>query len=277
MITLIEGRIGSGKTYFAVQDVLNKYYRYDNDKVQWVLNCELDIEIYTNIEGFWVAKDLDEVIKKAGGLEAFFSESYQKKFTKLKKHVYVIDEAQKSSLFHKKFYNTDVFYVFEFSRHLGIDFVLITQDLWKLSPGLVNLPEIHIKAQRRSMSLFKNIFIYMYMSDKDILKKKYFRLDPRIFAAYRSQRVCEIMNIKIFSRRFVVMILILVVILSCSFYAFIKCFRLLFSGDKVVAVSKTEEKIVAKKYVGVVGDYIFYQEGFRLIKEKVVPALPVVP
>ena len=35
MVTLIEGRIGSGKTYFAVREVLYSYYRFDMDKVHW--------------------------------------------------------------------------------------------------------------------------------------------------------------------------------------------------------------------------------------------------
>ena len=65
--------------------------------------------------------------------------------------------------------------MFEYSRHFGIDFILITQDIWKLSPGLMGLPEIHIKVQRRSLSIFKNSFTYMYMSEKDILRKKDFK------------------------------------------------------------------------------------------------------
>lgn len=271
MITLIEGRIGSGKSYFAVRDVLLKYYRFDTDKVHWVMRDDIaDVVVYTNIDGFWVANDLDTAVKKAGGLEVFFTESYQKKFTRLKKHVYIIDEAQRASLFHKKFYNADVFFVFEYSRHLGIDFILITQDLYKLSPGLINLPEIHIKVQRRSMVVFRNSFVYMYMSDKDVLMKKFIKADPRIFAAYRSQRASEFMSVKSFSRRYLVIVLLLIMVACGGFYTFIKSFSWLFyksSNDKIVSVSP---KVVTRKLVGVVGGYGYYSELGHVIKEKII-------
>ncbi|MEK6553541.1 MAG: zonular occludens toxin domain-containing protein [Bacteroidota bacterium] len=273
MVTLIEGRIGSGKTYFAVREVLYSYYRFDMDKVHWVLRDDIDeVAIYSNVDGFWAANSLDDAIKVAGGLDTFFSESYQKKFTKLKRHVYVIDEAQKSSLFHRKFYNPDVFYVFEYSRHFGIDFILITQDIWKLSPGLMGLPEIHIKVQRRSLSIFKNSFTYMYMSEKDILRKKTLRKDPRVFAAYRSQRVLVKDVMKSFTRRYIAIIAMLFVVIGCSFFYFIHSFG---PGSlnnvpvkkSVVIVDKPVERVVC----AVVGDYVYYRQSGKVVKEKKSP------
>ena len=268
MITLIEGRIGSGKSYFAVRDILYQYFTLDLDKVQWIPRSDIDVEIYSNVDGFWVVKSLDEEIKKAGGLEIFFSESYQKKFTKLKRHVYVIDEAQKSTLFHKKFYNAEVFYVFEFSRHLGIDFFLITQDLWKLSPGLVNLPEIHIKVQRRSLAVFRNSFTYMYMSDRDVLKKMSLKKDPRVFAAYRSQRVAVRDTLKSFSRRYILIFGLLFCSVAGGFYMFTKSFfwTMERSSKNKKVVNHVEK--VEKKMLAVVGDYVFYNVGGKVLKEK---------
>ena len=101
----------------------------------------------------------------------YFFQSHTEKFTKLKRHVYVIDEAQKSSLFHK-FYNPDVFYVFEYSRHFGIDFILITQDIWKLSPGLIGLLKF-ISGTKTFSFYIQEFFTYMYMSEKDILRKNF--------------------------------------------------------------------------------------------------------
>src|SRR3989304_1706626 len=202
MITLIEGRIGSGKSYFAVRDILYQYFTFELDKVQWIPRSDIDVEIYSNVDGFWVVKSLDEEIKKAGGLEIFFSESYQKKFTKLKRHVYVIDEAQKSTLFHKKFYNAEVFYVFEFSRHLGIDFFLITQDLWKLSPGYILIFGL----------LFCSVAGGFYMFTKSFF-----------WTMERSSKNKKVVN----------------------------------------HVEKVEKKMLA-----VVGDYVFYNVGGKVLKEK---------
>lgn len=274
MITLIEGRIGSGKSYFAVRDTLLKYYRFDEEKVQWVLRDDIqEVAVYTNIDGFFVAESLDDAVKKAGGLEIFFTESYQKKFTKLKRHVYVIDEAQKSSLFHRKFYNPDVFYVFEYSRHFGIDFILITQDIWKLSPGLRSLSEIHIKVQRRSLSLFKNSFIYMYMCDREVIKRKSLKADSRIFAAYRSQRVNAPSSVGSFSRRYVYIFVFLCVLVGGSFYYFINSFGPGSLNNAPVKKSAvvTADKPVERVVCAVVGDYVYYRQSGKVVKEKKSP------
>lgn len=272
MVTLIEGRIGSGKSYFAVREVLYNYYRFDNDKVRWVLRDDIDeVSIYSNVDGFWVANSLDDVIKSAGGMEIFFTPAYQKKFTKSKRHVYVIDEAQKSSLFHRKFYNTDVFELFEFSRHYGLEFFLITQDIWKMSPGLVGLPEIHIKVQRRSLSLFKNSFCYMYMSEKDIVKKKTLRKDPRVFMAYRSQRVLRRDFPKSFTRRYVMIILFLFMIVGGSFYYFINSFGHNSLANMPAKAAKVVDKPVERVVCAVVGDYVYYRQSGKVVKEKKSP------
>ncbi len=275
MVTLIEGRIGSGKSYFAVREILYTYYRFDEDKVRWVLreDLEQEVSIYTNIDGFFAAGYLEDAIKAAGGLENFMSDSYQRKFTKFKRHVYVFDEAQKSSLFHKKYYNPDVSYIFEYSRHYGLDIFLITQDIWKLSPSLVGLPEIHIKVQRRSLSLYKNSFVYMYMSDKDIVRKKTLRIDQRVFMAYRSQRVLSKDTVKSFSRRYAMIFTLLFCCVVGSFYLFTKSFfwtmenkggNQKVSGKDIII----PEKVVARRVVAVVGDYVFYNQAGTVIREK---------
>ncbi len=268
MITLIEGRIGSGKSYFAVREILYNYFTFDDDKVRWVPRDDLEVEIYTNIDGFWVTKNLNDVVKAAGGVDCFFTESYQKKFAKLKKHIYVIDEAQKSTWFHRKYFNQEVFDLFDYSRHYGLDIFLITQDIWKMSPGLVGLPEIHIKVQRRSLAVFRNSFTYMYMSDKDILKKMSLKKDPRVFFAYRSQRVAVRDAVKSFSRRYIMIFGLLFCCVAGAFYMFTKSF--FWTMEKKVKHSKvvSSEKVVVKKVVAVVGDYVFYNDAGKIIKEK---------
>lgn len=268
MITIIEGKLGSGKTYFVVRELLYQYYKFDNEKVKWVHKEGVeDVSIYTNIDGFHVANSLDDAIKNAGGLEKFFSENYQKQFTKFRKHIYVIDEAQKEQFFHKKFYNNAVFYVFEYARHFGIEFYLITQDIWKLSPGVMNLSEYHIKVQRRSFLVSKKCFVYLYMSDKDILMKKKVRKDSRVFSAYRSQRVLWQNNVRSFSRRYVFVFGFLLLVIVCAFVYFIKSFNL-GSDNKVKDVIVDKRIIEDKKFVGVVGGYVYFNKDGKLIKEK---------
>lgn len=264
MITLIEGRVGSGKSYYAVREILYNYYKWDDEKVQWIPRDDIDVSIYTNIDGFYLAGDLNEAIKKAGGLESFFSDSYQRKFTRMKRHVYVIDEAQKSSLFHKKYYDADVFYVFEYHRHYGLDIFLLTQDIYKLSPGLSGLPEVHIKVQRRSFVLGSG-FVYMYMSDRDILKKKRLSKDPRVFRAYRSQRVLQIQKVSSFSKRYAALFILAFISAVGGFVFFLKTFSLRKpSAPKSEQVAIVKDVAVRKK-VARVGNKLFYKGSNGLV------------
>ena len=90
MVTLIEGRIGSGKTYFAVREVLYSYYRFDMDKVHWVLRDDIDeVAIYSNVDGFWAANSLDDAIKVAGGLDTFFFRVISEKIYKVEKDMFM--------------------------------------------------------------------------------------------------------------------------------------------------------------------------------------------
>jgi len=184
MITLVEGTIGSGKTYFVVYELINKYFKWDDEKVKFVRRDDLQsFEIFTNIDGFHACCDLKQAIENFGGLESFFNIEFQKKITNEKRHIYVIDEAQ--IFFPRKFYNTSVFNFFQYSRHMGIDVYLITQDVQSLSRELQTLNEYHIKVSKRSFS-FMGEFRYMYMSGYDVLKRKVLKADKRVFSQYRS-------------------------------------------------------------------------------------------
>ena len=182
MITLVEGVIGSGKTYFVVFELLRKYFRWDENEVRYIPLSD-DVEIYTNIDGFVHGKSLTMVLSSVGGVENFFTVPVQEKLTNSKRHVYVIDEAQ--MYFGRKFYNKPVFDFFQWSRHFGIDMYLITQDVYSLVRELQNLNEHHIKVVRRSYSMLGE-FRYNFMSGYDVIKRKTLRADPKVFKQFRS-------------------------------------------------------------------------------------------
>lgn len=177
MITLVEGTIGSGKTYFVVSELIRRFFVWDNVEVTFK-KFDDDFEIYTNIDGFRHGLDLKNAIDNVGGIESFFSIEFQRQLTNLKKHIYVIDEAQ--IYFPRKYYNVKVFNFFQYSRHMGIDVYLITQDIYSLARELQTLNEYHIKVVRRSFS-FLGEFRYNYMSGYDVLKRKTLKSDKRVF------------------------------------------------------------------------------------------------
>lgn len=182
MITLVEGAIGSGKTYFVVSELLRLYFRWDDVNVQFV-QADDNVVIYTNVDCFRYGNELSEEIEKAGGVANFFTKDYQREKACLKKIVYVIDECQE--YFDRKFYNKNVFNCFQSSRRVGIDVYLITQDIYSVAREISTLCEHHIKVSRRSFSLMGE-FRYQYMSGNEVFKRKVLRSDKRVFAQYRS-------------------------------------------------------------------------------------------
>ncbi len=221
MITLVEGNIGSGKTYFVVNEVLKKYFRFSETELKWIPRDDIEFSLYSNIEGFHVAKDLNEVIKEAGGLEKFFTADFQKKFTRLHKHVYVIDEVQQPGFFHRKFYNPDVFFFFQYHRHFGVDIYMITQDVNSVARDLQALPEYHIRAVRRSYAFAKE-FRYNYMVGNDIFRRRTFKRDLRVFSAFKSSCVNSSHEIVPFARKYFIYISFFVCVVIGGFYGLLK-------------------------------------------------------
>ncbi len=205
MITLVEGNIGSGKTYFVVHQILNRYYKFCETEIRWIPRPDMEFTLYSNVDGFHIAKDLDEAIRKAGGVSKFFNAEYQQEFARLNKHIYVIDEVQKPEFFHRKFYDPKVFYFFQYHRHFGVDIYLITQDVYSVARELQTLPEYRINAVRRSYAYAKE-FRYHYMCGKDIFRRRTLRIDLKVFSAYRSSTVDSSHNVSFFSRKYYIYI-----------------------------------------------------------------------
>lgn len=182
MITLVEGAIGSGKTYYVVSEILRKHFTWSDVDVLYKQTDE-NVLIYTNIDNFLYGEDLVLLIEKYGGIEKLFTKDVQRELASLKKIVYVIDECQE--YFDRKFYNKPVFNLFQSSRRIGIDVYLITQDVYSVAREIHTLAEHHVKVVRRSYSFFGE-FRYHFMSGNEVFKRKVLKPDKKIFAQYRS-------------------------------------------------------------------------------------------
>jgi len=184
MIRLITGLPGSGKTYFAVHEIVKLNYSFDKEFYRFTPKS--DLVIFSNIEGLKLdCILLDPYLQRRSlSIEQFFTVDFQTKIVeKYKKVVYLIDEAQK--YFPKKFYNTDVFFFFQYHRHLGIDLYLITQNSVLLPTAITSLVEYEIRAVRQT-NRFKNVFRYHFVSSGEIIAKKTLRFDPLIASLYVS-------------------------------------------------------------------------------------------
>ncbi|GAX61627.1 hypothetical protein SCALIN_C27_0021 [Candidatus Scalindua japonica] len=225
-IRLIQGKIGSGKTYYAVNHVLKSYYTWSDELDSWVPKAkDIDVRVYTNIKNMKLGEDLDKFISDAGGLSTFFNNKYQETFCMNSNVIYIIDEAQSGNYFHRKFYDVNVFLFFQMHRHLGCDIYLITQDVRCLARELQQLAEYVIKAVRRSNSIGKS-FTYKFYSGDECFKTKRIKQDQKVFGMYRSMILGEGEKIKSIPFKHILIFVGLVVCAGLIFrFGFMKIFH----------------------------------------------------
>jgi hypothetical protein len=225
-IRLIQGKIGSGKTYYAVNHVLKSYYIWSDELDSWIpKEKDVDVRVYTNIKNMKLGEDLDRFITDAGGLSSFFDNKYQETFCMNSNVIYIIDEAQAGNYFHRKFYDVNVFLFFQMHRHLGCDIYLITQDVRCLARELQQLAEYVIKAVRRSNSIGKS-FTYKFYSGDECFKTKRIKQDQKVFGMYRSMIIGEGEKIKSIPLKHIFIFVGLVVCAGLIFrFGFMKIFH----------------------------------------------------
>ncbi|OGW04001.1 MAG: hypothetical protein A3I04_01300 [Nitrospinae bacterium RIFCSPLOWO2_02_FULL_39_110] len=245
-IRIIEGTIGSGKTYYAVWHILSNYFRYD-ESIDNYISKDLDrpVQVYSNIERFILGHSLQGEIQKAGGLSSFFSTTFQKAYCEGRRVVYLIDEAQGPAFFHRKFYNPDVFFFFQYHRHYGCDIYFVTQDVNSLAKELRNLAEYHIKAVRRTYSMMGE-FKYQFCSpgsyDQEVFSTKTLKPKKKIFALYSSMTQDEVEKLPSVSRRFLLVFLLLILAAVLVFrYGFFSPY-----SARAFVRSKQEAKVITQ-------------------------------
>lgn len=223
MIRIVEGVPGSGKSYYAMA-YLTKYCDYDTFYDEFILKP--GVLIISNIDGLKVKhKSLEELLKKYS-IEDFFTvenfERIQAQY-KVSNILVLIDEAQK--IFDSKFYNKDVFYLFQYHRHLGLDVFLLTQSRTTIARHLIPLCEYVIEAQPRSKGL-AGTFRYKFLSQKgQFLYHKVLKKDQKVFRAYKSFTFEEIDKPKNLLTRYAVALVVCFLICVASFkgvFAWIK-------------------------------------------------------
>lgn len=206
---IVDGAIGAGKSYYVIHHIITNYFRWDDVSDTFVPKDD-ELVIFTNIDGCKLGNDLNQAVIDAGGLNPFFTVDYQKSFLAGKRCIYVIDEAQGPNYFHRKYYDVQVFYLFQYSRHLGIDFYLITQDVKSLAKEISILPEYVVHAVSRTNSM-RGVFKYKFLTGTECFKTKTLKPEKRIFAYYKSMDQAETEKITSAPLRYMMICAILLV------------------------------------------------------------------
>lgn len=174
-IRLVDGVPGSGKTYYVVHHIVDKY----KDKLG-------EVQVYANIESLVIPHiDLQEHVDKSTAEKVFTVPYFEKLIhdSGKEKHLIIIDEAQK--FFHKKFYCQDVFYFFQYHRHLGLDIYIVTQSEKLIPIQIVSMAETVIHAQPRSVSLLGELKYVTKVAGENV-DRMVLKPDQKIYDLYRS-------------------------------------------------------------------------------------------
>lgn len=184
-INLITGKPGAGKSYLAIQLLIDTYYNrlgaglyeYKND----------DVLVATNIDGLKLPSfHIDQHLRHTGiTFEQFFTAEYQEEFTKKegKKIVYVLDECQRQ--IGPRFKNESTIYYFDFHRHFDHEIWLISQDRSKICKQIAILSELEYRAVSRSLSIAGELK-YNILQSGEHVEKKVIRPKKEIFNLYKS-------------------------------------------------------------------------------------------
>lgn len=230
-IKVITGKPGSGKSYFALYKVILEGFTFHKKSFEWRPIPE-PITIITNIEGLKVPHlNLTSLINEYadGAFEKFFTVEIQQKITdKYPKVRYLIDECQR--FFHSKFYNKDVFFYFQYHRHLGHDIYMIAQVWDSVSKHITGLCEYEFRASPRSFSIFGEFTYYIY-AGFDRVGSVRIPVDKKIFALYQSFQAQEHGKEIRPVRKFALITVCLIALAIGGSYLFLQSFSLQTAGE----------------------------------------------
>lgn len=205
MIITIEGKLGSGKTYWAVNYILEKYYSWNNVINQYVPKYT-DLRIVTNIDELDLPHENLKTLIEEKTMQGVFNEN----FVNTSAHcIFIIDESQ--YYFHRKYSDKEVFKFFQMSRHYGVDILLITQDVDTLSKELRSLSEYTIKALPRTRSA-NGLMRYSWLSENEQFRSQSIRFKKEVGSMYRSRMKEEKMKIPLTWKKYAIYAVALVLV-----------------------------------------------------------------
>lgn len=194
MISIVSGVGGSGKSYYMV-NYLSKFYDYDDFYKEFTL--KENVLVISNIDDlrvphlkldspFLIGKPDDGIEGKYTVKEFFTVQNFQKlmEVKRVKNIILLVDEAQK--IFPREFKDPDVFYFFQYHRHLGVDIILGCQDHLDLARSILALPECIYQAVPRSKAIAGAFRYHVTDRRSKHMRTQTLRKKQSVFSAYKS-------------------------------------------------------------------------------------------
>lgn len=179
MLRAITGNPGSGKTYYAM-NYLRKFTDYDKIYNQFILQSH--VCLITNIDDVHVNhisvdQFMDWRLYLIDNIREFMAKY---SYTRI---IMIVDEAQR---YFSNLKDNDIYYFFEYHRHLGIDIILISHNIYQLPRRLVSLCEYVIEAMPR---IYRTVGFKYQNKDSitgSVIFTSHLRIDKSVFLLYKS-------------------------------------------------------------------------------------------
>ena len=215
-IVFITGSPGAGKSYYAVKKIVEDLKKDTNlvvSNIDGLDRAKLSFYLGKEVNNLW---NLDEFLATAlsfcnlhydgnyrNAFLTILNVDYWKRFIipKLfgelgyRKVIFYLDEFQSIIDEDTELTQLQKFF-FDYHRHLGLDFYIITQSIQRMNKAIRNLVEIELRLVSLRVFGISNMAVLKTIIGGVPVKKSIVKYDPKIFALYRSALVEHMKGVK---------------------------------------------------------------------------------
>jgi hypothetical protein len=215
-IVFITGSPGAGKSYYAVKRIVEDLKKDTNlvvSNIEGLDRAKLSFYLGKEVNNLWT---LDEFLATVlsfcnlhydgnyrGAFLTILNVDYWKRFILPKlfgelgyrKVIFYLDEFQSIIDEDTELTQLQKFF-FDYHRHLGLDFFIITQSIQRMNKAIRNLVEIELRLINLRIFGISNMAVLKTIIGGVPVKKSIVKYDPKIFALYRSALVEHMKGVK---------------------------------------------------------------------------------
>jgi zona occludens toxin (predicted ATPase) len=215
-IVFITGSAGAGKSYYAVKRIVENLKKDTNlvvSNIDGLDRAKLSFYLGKEVNNLWT---LDEFLATAlsfcnmhydgnyrNAFLTILNVDYWKRFILPKlfgelgyrKVIFYLDEFQSIIDEDTELTQLQKFF-FDYHRHLGLDFYIITRSIQRMNKAIRNLVEIELRLVSLCIFGISNMAVLKTIIGGVPVKKSIVKYDPKIFALYRSAFVEHMKGVK---------------------------------------------------------------------------------
>jgi hypothetical protein len=215
-IVFITGTPGAGKSYYAVKRIVEDLKKDTNlvvSNIDGLDRAKLSFYLGKEVNNLWTLDEFLATVLSFCNLHydgnyrnaflTILNVDYWKRFILPKlfgelgyrKVIFYLDEFQSIIDEDTELTQLQKFF-FDYHRHLGLDFYIITQSIQRMNKAIRNLVEIELRLINLRIFGISNMAVLKTIIGGVPVKKTVIKYDPKIFALYRSALVEHMKGVK---------------------------------------------------------------------------------